>query len=178
MFRILRFDLVEPTKGERHRFDCGEPALNRWLATQARQSMSSRDAVTYVLLDEEGDRRDIAGYHALAAGSVERTQVPTSMHRHAPDPVPAIVLARFAIDRRHQGQGLGSELLVNVFEQSIVAGSNVGARVLVVHAMTDGARAFYLGHGFQASAHDTLTLMLDLRVVAASLDAAHQRNSD
>jgi len=171
--RLARYDEIEPSKAQRASFDCGELPLNRWLATQARQSMESRDAVTYLLLDEgAGLEACIAGYFALSAGQVVRAAVPEEMGKRAPEPVPAIRMGRFAIDRAYQGQGWGAELLREALRSSLNAATAVGARVMLVDAINDDALAFYLRFGFKRSPIHPTQVLIDLRVVAASLGEA------
>jgi len=170
--RLQRYDAVSPTKLQRNAFDCGEPSLDRWLAQQARQSMESRDAVTYLLLDEDadgggGDAR-IAGYYALAAGQVLREVAPLEMAERAPEPIPAVRMGRFAIDRAYQGQGIGADLLREALLGAVTAGKLIGARVMLVDAISDGAVNFYMRFGFKQSPIHPLQLMYDLRIVAAS----------
>jgi ribosomal protein S18 acetylase RimI-like enzyme len=178
--RLAQYNAVNPTKSQRVSFDCGETSLNRWLSTQARQSMESRDAVTFLLLDDEemddgnGDASPasaesrIAGYFALSAGQVFKEAMPLEMGRRAPDPVPAIRMGRFAVDSAYQGQGLGAELLSEALLRSVSAGGLIGARVMLVDAISDAALAFYLRFGFRPSPIHPLQVCYDLRVVAAS----------
>ena len=173
--RLARYDDINPTKAQRTAFDSGEPSLNRWLAQQARQSMESRDAVTYLLLDEEeGDGADarIAGYYALAAGQILREAAPLDIAKRAPDPIPAVRMGRFAIDRSYQGQGLGAELLSEALLGAVTAGDLLGARVMLVDAISDEAVDFYLHYGFIQSPIHPMQLVYDLRIVAAS--AGHE----
>lgn len=181
--RLARYDDLKPTKAQREAFDSGEPTLNRWLAQQARQSMDSRDAVTYLLLDEgdtgpegadrgdDGDAR-IAGYFALAAGQVLREAAPLDVAKRAPEPIPAVRMGRFAIDGTYQGQGLGAELLGEALLAAVAAGELLGARVMPVDAISEAAVDFYLRYGFLRSPIHPMQLVYDLRVVAAS--AGHQ----
>lgn len=164
--RIVRFDEAPPSKEDRNRFDCGEPSLNRWLASQARQSMESRDAVTYLLVDD--DAGVLAGYFSLSSGEVRRGNAPSGMARRAPEPIPAVRMGRFAIDSTYQGQGWGAELLRDALLRAVSAGRTVGARVMLVDAISDGARSFYLRFGFEPSPVHPMLLLYDLRVVAES----------
>lgn len=166
--RLARFDEVAPSKEQRLAFDSGEPSLDRWLATQAGQSMGSRDAVTYLLLDDESSPEIIAGYYCLAAGSVMRAEAPDVMARRAPDPIPAVRMGRFAIDRNHQGQGWGADLLREALLSAVAGGRLIGARVMLVDAISDEARAFYLRFGFVASPIHPRQVFYDLRTVEAS----------
>jgi ribosomal protein S18 acetylase RimI-like enzyme len=169
--RLGRYDQVNPSKAQRSGFDCGEPSLNRWLSTQARQSMESRDAVSYLLVDDEtstGGEPKIAGYFALSAGQVLREAVPLELGKRAPNPIPAIRMGRFAIDRAYQGQGLGAELLSEALLSAVNAGGLVGARLVLVDAISDAAYAFYRRFGFLRSPIHRLQLFHDLRTVAKS----------
>lgn len=164
--RLARFDEVQPSKEQRQRFACGQASLDRWLATQARQSMESRDAVTFLLIDDDTD--SIAGYFSLSSGEVSRQATPESMSRRAPEPVPAVRMGRFAIDRTYQGQGWGAELLREALLRAVSGGTLVAARLILVDAISEEARAFYLRFGFEPSPIHPMQLMYDLRVVAAS----------
>lgn len=130
-----------PFRGD-HRvagFDSGEPALDRWLQTRAARN-ESRYSRTYVVT--RGD--DVRGYYTLAAGTVDRAVAPGRLRRNAPDSVPVLLLARLAVDRREQGQGLGADLLADAFQRCASAASVIGVAAVLVHAKSDAARRFYL----------------------------------
>lgn len=110
----------------------------------------------------------IVGYFALSAGEVRREAAPAEMARRAPQPIPAVRMGRFAIDLAYQGQGWGADLLREALLRSVSGGRHVAARVLLVDAGSDAARAFYLRFGFEPSPVHPMQLMYDLRVVAAS----------
>lgn len=57
--------------------------------------------------------------------------------------MPAILLARLAVDREHQGAGLGRSLLQDILLRCVDAAEAIGARVLLVHAKHDTAKAWY-----------------------------------
>lgn len=140
--------------------------MHRWLATQARQSMESRDAVTYLLMDDQVPA--IAGYFSLSAAEVRREGAPGQMARRSPDSIPAIRMGRFAIARSHQGRGWGADLLREALLRAVSAGGQIGARVMLVDAISDVARYFYLRFGFEPSPINPLQLLYDLRAIAAS----------
>ena len=81
-----------------------------------------------------------------------------------PDPVPMAVLGRLAIDRSMQGMGLGAALLQDAVLRVQQAASIMGIRGVLVHAISDQARAFYEHHGFIASARSPSTLILSVAV--------------
>lgn len=155
---------MNPTRDQRKAFECGEESLDRWLATQASQSMTSRDAVTYLLMDDAV----IAGYYCLSAGQVRRGDATTKIAKHAPDPIPAVRMGRFAIGSSYQGQKWGAELLREALLSAVAAVALVGARVLLVDAISEGAKAFYARYGFQVSPIHPMQLLYDLRSVQMS----------
>ncbi len=132
--------------------------------------MESRDAVTYLLIDDEAD--SIAGYFSLSSGEVRREDAPGRLGHRAPDPIPAVRMGRFAVDRNYQGQGWGADLLREALLCAISGARLVAARVMLVDAIRDEARSFYIRFGFEPSPIHPMQLMFDLRVVAAS--AGHE----
>lgn len=147
---------------EAHRleeFNCGEPALDDWLKRRARANQESGASRTFVVVDN--DRR-VFGYYALAAGAVSHQESTGSVRRNMPDPVPVMVLGRLAVDRQAQGINLGAALLRDAVIRVQAVSQNAGVRAMVVHALHERARAFYVHHGFQPSPMHPLTLMLRL----------------
>ena len=144
-------------------FDCGTPSLNEWLQRFAWTNQQSDSARTYVAL--EGKR--IAGYYALTTGSVHRHEAPRRVAKGlANHPVGVIRLARLAVDRMAQGKGLGKALLFDALSRIEEAAAIIGVRAVLVHAVDDEARRFYLHFGFEESpvnAYWLLLLMKDLR---------------
>jgi GNAT superfamily N-acetyltransferase len=166
--RLARYDEVSPTKEQRAAFSCGEPSLDRWLATHARQSMESRDAVTYLLLDDEHDPERIAGYYCLSAGSMRKADAPVELGRHAPEPIPVVRMGRFAIDTAYQGSGWGADLLREALLSAVSGAELIGARAMLVDAISESAAAFYRRFGFVESPVHHLQLFKDFRTVRTS----------
>jgi GNAT superfamily N-acetyltransferase len=113
--------------------------------------------------------RRVVGYYALAAGAVERAVATGRVRRNMPEPIPVMVLARLAVDRGHQGTGLGSALLRDALLRTLGAADAVGIRAILLHAMTDDAKRFYLRHGFAESPVDPMTMMIPLADVERTL---------
>ena len=134
-------------------FDCGEPILNEWLKRRAFANQVTGASRTLVVV---GEHNQVLAYYALAAGAVG------SVRRNMPDPIPAMVLGRLAVDRSCQGQQLGSALLKDAFLRTVSVSENVGIRALLVHAINDAAKQFYIRQGFQPSPVLPYTLMLRL----------------
>ena len=79
-----------------------------------------------------------------------------------PDPIPVIILARLAVDVSYRGQGLGADLLHDAVLRCYRVAENIGVRAIMVHALTEEAKNFYLNHGFKASQTQERTLFLKL----------------
>lgn len=154
-------------------FDCGRASLNLWLTRYARQAASG-SARTYVVDDAEQDR--VVGYHALTAAQLEREAATARIIKGMPRyPIPVVLLARLAVDQSVTGRGLGAWLLRDAMTRTLAAADTIGVRALLVHAIDDQARAFYLRQGLQPSPTDPLHLMILLKDIAASLRTAYQR---
>ena len=105
---------------------------------------------------------NVVAYYALAAGAVSHRETPGAIHRNMPDPVPVMVLARLAVDRRLQGRTIGGALLRDALQRSASVAQNIGVRALLVHALNEGAHRFYRHYGFMPSTVNSMTLMLPL----------------
>ena len=144
-------------------FDCGDAALNDWLRHRAFNNQS-RFSRTYVVC--AGPR--VAGFYAIAAGSVERAAAPGKMRRNAPDVVPVSVLGRLAVDRDFAGQGLGADLLSDALRRIALAAQSIAIAAVLVQAKDEAAREFYLRCAeFIAFPEDSRTLFLPIETVIA-----------
>jgi GNAT superfamily N-acetyltransferase len=139
-------------------FDCGEPALNDWLARRALGNQAAGTSRTWVVIDEPA--RMVVAYYASSTASVMRAVAPRRVARDQPADLPAILLGRMAVDHRHQGKGLGAAMLKHFMTKAIEVSEKVGVQLVLVHAKDERARDFYLHHGFIESPIDSLTLMM------------------
>ena len=133
-------------------FDSGESRLDDWLRRRALQNEQSGASRTYVVC--AGKR--VVGYYSLAVGAVAHGEA----RRNMPDPVPAMVLGRLAIDRAYQGTGIGTGLLRDAVLRTIQAADIAGIRVILVHAVSEAGKRFYQKYGFIASPVDPMTVMI------------------
>ena len=141
-------------------FYSGESSLDEWLRHRAYKNEILGASRTFVACMEEDSNKKVVGFYALAAGSVAHSRVSAKTKRNMPNPIPVLVLARLAVDTQLQGQGLGASLLQDAVLRSKAAAKHIGARAILVHALSEDARRFYKHFGFQASAVDDRTLML------------------
>jgi GNAT superfamily N-acetyltransferase len=150
-------------------FDCGREELNRYLLRYAWVNQQAGAAQTYVGL--VGDA--VIGYHTLAVGQVSREEAPERLTKGlARHPVPIMLLARLAVDRRWQGQGVGKALLKDAMQRTLQAADIAGISAFAVHAKDDDARKFYEKFDFIPSPTDPMHLFVLIKDVRRMLGQA------
>ena len=148
-------------------FDCGKGPLNEFLVKYARQNQAGGGARTYVLA--RGNR--VIGYYSLTPASVSPDTAPDRVLKgRGRYPVPAILMARFAVDRTEQGQGLGKALLRDALRRALGGAEAIGGRAFLVHAKDEEARAFYARFGMEPSPTNPLHLFLLFKDIRQSLE--------
>lgn len=153
-------------------FDCGRASLNVWLLEHARAATAAGSARTYVIVDSDQDR--VVGYHALTAASVERRAATARVVKGMPRyPVPVVLLARLAVDTSVTGRGVGAWLLRDAMTRTLAASETIGVRAMLVHAIDANAREFYIRHGLEPSGTDPLHLMVLIKDLVATINAAN-----
>ena len=140
-------------------FESGVPSLDDWLRRRALQNRGSGASRSFVVCDSGAT---VVGYYALAASAVAVDASPGRFRRNMPDPIPVVVLARLAIDRAHHGRGLGRALFQDAALRVLQAAETIGIRGMLVHAISEEARAFYVRLGLVPSPLDPMTLMTTL----------------
>lgn len=147
-------------------FDCGEDVLNVWLKKRALAANAARTANTFVVC--RGKR--VVGYFSLANGAVAHKDASAKVRQNTPDPIPAIVLARLAVDKAEAGKGLGEDLLQEAGKRALAGANHSAARILIVHALNERALKYYEKHGFRSiKSDDAHTLYISLDTLASSL---------
>lgn len=141
-------------------FDCGQAALNQFLQRYALVNQHANSAQTYVCCHDDV----VVGFYSLAVGSVDPEASPSRVTKGlARHPVPVMILARLAVDRGHQGKGLGQALPRDALLRTAQAADIAGIRCLLVHAKDDAARRWYESWEFEPSPTDPYHLFLMLK---------------
>jgi len=146
-------------------FDCGVASLNAWLQRRALANQVSGASRTFVVSDS--DR--VVGYYALASSAVAPANATGRLRRNMPDPIPVVVLGRLAVALSHHGHALGRALYQDAARRVVHAADAIAVRGMVVHALSEEARAFYLRLGLDESPLDTMTLMITVADLRAAL---------
>jgi len=165
----FRSEPLDPARHHLGELDSGEPELDTWLREHAAGAAARRVARTFVWVEPDADPDRAVGYYSLAGHRLVRDDLPRSIGRGSPTEVPAVLLARLALDRTHHGEGNGGALLADALARIVVATDIVAARFVVVDALHEKAVGFYQHHGFRRIP-DTLRLIQKVSDIAAALD--------
>jgi GNAT superfamily N-acetyltransferase len=144
-------------------FDSGHDTLDEWLRRRARPNQISGASRTYVVCEAAR----VVGFYCLSSGGMTVEDAPGSLRRNMPDPIPMAILGRLAIDRGWQRKGLGAALLQDAVLRAGQAAHIVGIRGVLVHALSEEAKAFYEHYGFTASPRHPMTLVLSLSLTGS-----------
>lgn len=155
-------------------FSGGDRLLDTWLRRSARHAEAANTGRTFVWVDPPAPA--VLAYFTLAAHLVRRTDIPRAIGHGSPDAIPAVLLARLALDRSLQGKGLGGQLLLDALERAVEASQLAGARLVVVDAIDEPAVTFYRRHGFRPCP-DPRRLVRRTSDVAAALGTGLRRDT-
>ena len=147
-------------------FDCGDAELNTYLARFALHNHRNDSARCYVVMRGE----KLAGYYCLTSASLSDEEAPRRVAKGlARHEIPAILLARLAVDSSEQHQGIGSSLVRDALVRTAQAAEIVGCRILIVNAKNDRALRFYKDLDFTPLPGNELHLFLLLKDLRKTL---------
>lgn len=145
--------------------------LDEWLRRYAGQNRRRDTAATWVIADE--DNRVVA-YASVAMTGIDRSAAPKKLAKGAPDPVPALLLGRLAVDHRYRSLGIGTALASHVLATAVELNQKAACRAVVVTALTQSARSWWERLGFHPFDLDDPE-QLDLYLLTAEIDATLRR---
>lgn len=146
-------------------FDSGEPSLDEWLKKRAIKNQVQGASRCFVLCND----KKVIGYYSLSAGAISHESTPKTMRRNMPNPLPVLLLGRLAIDRNYHNKGLGSALLRDAMLRSVSVAGDAGVFAILVHALSEQAKRFYMSRGFTESPLQPMTLIMTLKTVCSIL---------
>jgi GNAT superfamily N-acetyltransferase len=134
--------------------------LNAYLKRYSGQHDRKGIGRTYVAIEEGGNR--ILGFYTISSGAITFDIVPENLPHH---PVPVALIGRLAVDQSARRWGLGEMLLMHALRSANAAAESVAVYAVVVDALDEHARNFYLKYGFKELADDHLHLYLPMKVI-------------
>jgi len=142
---LRRPEPVDPKVHDRSTFDSGAPDLDEWLRRYSTRNRRRNTAATWVITTADSA---IVAYVCLAMTSIDRGDAPSSVAKHAPDPGPALLIGRLAVDRSHAGLGIGTALVAHVLATAVDLNEWAACRAVVVNAIDQAARSWWERLGF------------------------------
>jgi GNAT superfamily N-acetyltransferase len=138
---------IEPLPAQHNRsgFICGKESLDQYFQRQVTQDARRHLATPFVMVMPDGA---IGGFYTLSSTALRLGDLPEDIARRLPryPLVPATLIGRLAIDRQYHGQGWGSFLFLDALYRC--SRSEVASFAVIVDAIDDEARNFYVHHGF------------------------------
>ena len=148
---------------DREQFDCGVEVLNQFLRSTARQHIQKGISRTFVLSDR--DSPSIIGFFTLTICEVRSEKLPASIAKKYPSQVPGVKLARLAVAREWQRQGIGEILMVEAMQRALLVADTAGGIGLFVDAKDEAAQSYYARYGFITLADNPLEMFLSLSLL-------------
>jgi GNAT superfamily N-acetyltransferase len=126
-----RIELLN-ARHDRTGFVCGNAALDQYFQRQVTQDAGGK----------------LGGFYTLSSTALRLNDLPEDVARRLPryPLIPATLIGRLAVDRNYHGQGWGSFLLLDALYHCTQ--SDIASFAIVVDAIDDAARAFYLHESF------------------------------
>jgi GNAT superfamily N-acetyltransferase len=146
-------------------FNSGVPTLDDWLRRRARANQVGGASRSFVVCADD----IVVGYYALASGAINAAATPGRFRRNMPEPIPVAVLGRLAVNQTWHGQGIGRALFRDSALRVMQAAEAIGIRGMLVHAISEEAKAFYVALGLSESPFEPMTLMVTLTDLRATL---------
>lgn len=143
---LRRPEPLDPARHDRSTFQCGDPELDEWLRQYAGQNRRSDTAATWVIADQNDE---VVAYATLSATGIDLTRAPGELGRGSPDPAPALLLGRLAVDQRSAGLGIGTALVAHILATAIEVNAKSACKAIVVVALNANARTWWERIGFR-----------------------------
>ena len=145
---------------ERRDFDCGVEDLKSYLRRYSSQHERKGIGRTYVATKDSDTH--VVGYYTISSSAVAFDVVPENLPRH---PVPVALVGRLVVDKSVSRQRLGETLLIHALRSAQRAARIVGIYAVVVDALDESAKSFYLKYGFDELTDDRLHLYLPMKTI-------------
>jgi GNAT superfamily N-acetyltransferase len=161
---------LDAARHSRATFDSGVPILDEWLRRYAGQNRRRDTAATWVIADTADI---VVAYATVAMSAIDRSAAPATLGRQAPDPIPALLIGRLAVDRDHTGLGLGTALVSHILATAVELNAKVACRTVIASALDRSVHRWWQRLGFQP--FELSEESLDLYLLTADIQATLER---
>jgi GNAT superfamily N-acetyltransferase len=148
-------------------FKCGKNSLDLFIRKYALVNQRADSSQTYVVHQDNV----VVGYYSLVFSSIKQENAPSAIQAAMPAnyPVPVMLFARFAVDKKMQGRGIGRALLKDAFLRTMEASDIGGLAAILVDAIDDAMVRFYRDYGFTECPAGERKLMIAMKGVREHL---------
>lgn len=167
MTELRRPTPLDSARHNRDQFDSGEPTLDEWLRRYAGQNRRRDTAATWVIADTDDV---VVAYASVAMTGIDRSAASPDLVKGAPNPVPALLLGRLAVDKRYANLGVGTALTAHVLATALELNERAACRAVVVTALNQNARTWWQRLGFHPF-HPDDPEELDLYLLTSEIEA-------
>jgi GNAT superfamily N-acetyltransferase len=166
LIELRRPEPLDPGRHQRDEFDSGEPALDEWLRRYVGQNRRRDTAATWVIADAHDI---VVAYASIAMTAIDHSAAPASVSKAAPDPIPALLLGRLAVDRQYANLGIGTALTAHVLATAVELNRKAACRAVVVTALSPTTRRWWERLGFHPF-HPDDPAELDLYLLTSEIE--------
>jgi len=165
-----QFELLDPKLHANKVFDCGNDEMNQFLKRYADKNRKLGLSSTWVLPEQYGDgseqKMKLGSYYTLASSTVTREEIPHDKKLPA-YPVPVVLLARIAVDKHYQKQGLGKKTLITALRKAAeLTEKGLPALGVVLDVLDSDALSFYQTFDdFQPFDNNPMRLFISMKVI-------------
>ncbi len=149
---------------DRNSFDCGNEALNCYLRQTARQHNKKGISRTFILVDSTQPEK-IIGYFTLALCEIRAIELPSKWSKKYPASIAGVKLARLAVEKDYQRQGIGEILMIEAMKRALIIADNAGVIGLFVDAKDEAAKEYYHQYDFVSLVDNPLKMFLSLATI-------------
>jgi predicted N-acetyltransferase YhbS len=117
----------------------------------------------------------VVGYIALSMTAVDAAAAPEPLRHRAPNPIPALLIGRLAVDRSVQGMGVRTALVVHALATAVELQEKAAFRAVIVDAASAAASQWWARFGFEPMARTDQRPFLPSKDIAKTLDALSRK---
>ncbi|TAG27541.1 MAG: GNAT family N-acetyltransferase [Burkholderiales bacterium] len=144
-FEISLYDPAQSYVGQKQ-FDCGNASINSFVHGSLKPQVKKSLSVAYVLTDS-AQEHCFAGFYTLAQHMIDVSALSALELGSLPRKIPCSRLIMLGIDKRYQGQQLGSRIMKHALLLTQTIAKQIGGYGLYLDADAK-AVAFYQKLGF------------------------------
>lgn len=172
---VLKIRPFDKALHDRRAFSSGVAPMDRWLRESAADQIKRNRLRLWCATNELGA---FVGYYALAMHSITPSEASNLQSRAERHPIPAIYLSALAVERNHQGQGVGGALLGNAIIRCVALSDEIGAAAIILDVLEDAhfarRKAFYMNLGFAEIDHQNPNrLFLSIKDAKVEIEKLH-----